>query len=293
MNKRGHIVTIAFVLALLLSLNCYGQQPELATVTSIQNRCNSPCSRPAIVFVHGLAGSAGSWRAAPDKPSWPELMKADLQLAAFDVYELDYITHAQSAPVPPTAQAIVDSVRRVLPPRLENYNTIYLICHSLGGNLMRHYLALQYLGADDSAKKYRGMFLLGTPTEGTSAARFGQLLMIGVGTGTGPVVRTLTVLQDNDYLQLLDASWSQLTARLQKAGMPFKVWAGYEKRPVYGVTVVDESSAVAAVRKMSGKGSPDDRIRGFEQKDHISLIKPESVDDPVYKWVKSKLLGTP
>src|SRR5580704_872077 len=120
---------------------CLDSGEEIASLCPVRVNCSGPCSRPILLFVHGLLGARSTW--VGKGKSWPELVRDDNDLKQFDVYELDYVTHVQTAERAgkeiPTPENIVKSIQRVIKPALGKYRAVYMVCHSLGGNVMRDY----------------------------------------------------------------------------------------------------------------------------------------------------------
>jgi pimeloyl-ACP methyl ester carboxylesterase len=247
-----------------------------------------------LIFVHGLGGSVATWQS--DDTSWPILVAGDADLTPFDVFRLDYMTHSTGAPKRPTAQQIVESMLRVLDPTLAKYQAVYMICHSLGGNLMRHYLAQRDMQRDNRSAVPRrtGLFLLGTLVEGSDLARYKTIANIYAG-GTLPALEVLQVIETNPYLEFVNAIWkSKLQRELKLGGPTTRVWAGYETVKTGGTfIVVTKTSATALVRDSarSPESSSERQIKRFA-KDHFSLVKPANRGDEVYRWVKEELLAS-
>jgi pimeloyl-ACP methyl ester carboxylesterase len=278
------------------------RRPELAALRALDAGCASPCRKPAVVFVHGIAGAADTWRTREGLPSWPDLMKQDSDLSGrFSIYELDYLTHTETTSrrigTIPTANNLVESIVRVAKSTLARHPSVYFVCHSLGGNIARHYLVLMSIESSEELSRYKGLFLLGTPVEGSSLARYanaaGQLRALDPKSAGGSyqVSATLMALESNDYLRFLNQLWSGLVKAATKRKQPIDVWAAYEKKSMFPLPIiVTEQSATAAVPRTLNSTLPTrDRVCGFD-KDHFELAKPSGLDDLVYVWVKGELL---
>jgi hypothetical protein len=211
----------------------------------------------------------------------------------FDVYELDYLTHTETAPIRPTADAITTSAKEVIKPVMSRYRDVYVICHSLGGNVIRDYLTRIDAESPTELGRYRGLFLLGTPVEGSSLSRFLDLFGLLTAGGRADVKGALAEISGNPYLQSVNKKWLLLEEKLGRRDRPLTVWEAFERRSVVGVLgrtaiVVDKKSAIAAIPlALQMKAESEGYICGFKDKDHLSLPKPKDANDPVYKWVKS------
>jgi len=166
-QRYVRLCVVTFIAVLAPSRDVYSATGQLATLIPVRARCHAPCARPALLFVHGVLGSSTTWLGSAGK-SWPVLITMDKPFDDFDVYELDYLTHTETAPIRPTADAITTSAKEVIKPVMSRYRDVYVICHSLGGNVIRDYLTRIDAESPTELGRYRGLFLLGTPVEGSS-----------------------------------------------------------------------------------------------------------------------------
>jgi hypothetical protein len=52
--------------------------------------CDAPCKRTAVVFIHGIGGSASTWQNA-NGTYWPNLLATDQAIGdKIDIYRFDY-----------------------------------------------------------------------------------------------------------------------------------------------------------------------------------------------------------
>jgi len=246
------------------------------------------CQQPALVFVHGIWGSASTWRKG--SASWPQLVADDPAMKAFDIYLINYDTYLSPHPnAKVSATQLEKEIRAVLQPEMDRYQAVYIVAHSLGGNLIRQYLAQvkisHFPDPHEYMRRYKGLFLLATPVTGSDKQKFAKYVL---GSET---LRSLAPISENDYLQELNETWEGLQFRLTNAGHPIMVWAAFEKRPLFGLSlIVTQESAVAATKSpIAACLEPDDDIRGFDR-DHESIVKPTGDKDEVYTWVRGQLL---
>jgi hypothetical protein len=120
--------------------------------------------RRLVLFVQRLGGaSEATWRAR-DQLGFPELIKSDAALwneadAAFFEYPTSVLRFSFSRK-PPSIMSLADGLRTQIDGKHEKYQSITLVCHSLGGLVARQYLVedklqIRYVvaGQDDVVEK--------------------------------------------------------------------------------------------------------------------------------------------
>jgi pimeloyl-ACP methyl ester carboxylesterase len=235
------------------------QQPKL-----IKHRQKAQSSA-AIVFIHGFSGDL--------KKTWgrfPNLLMVDPRLDGWSILSYGYDTGLQidmlqylwsSDPsIDRLAESLVTSVERT---NLKPYKTLCFIAHSMGGLVLQRALV-------DSSKlvdKTSHVVLFGTPSNGLIKARFGTLLK--------PQLKQMT--HNSDFIKDLRARWTQ---RFSPKQMPFRfvAVAGYN----------DEF--VPRTRSLTSfPPSQTAMIPG----NHLSIVKPQSPDDPSIAVVSDLLAAGP
>jgi pimeloyl-ACP methyl ester carboxylesterase len=102
--------------------------------------CSRPCTRTAIIFVHGITGDRSTWLNGTTNSYWPLMLSRDNDLkSSADIYRIDYeggmFDGPAVVPISNSVDGLLDSL--IL---LKQYSKIIFIAHSLGGNIVRSYL---------------------------------------------------------------------------------------------------------------------------------------------------------
>lgn len=235
------------------------------------------CTRHALIFIHGLMGSSETWKYG--QTYWPALIASDKAVDDFDIYRIDYetgiLTGASMYEVRGSLAGAMNAV-----PAMKSYETIQFIAHSLGGNIVRdHLVYLKTQWGHGALNQFRQMVLIGSPGEGSYLATITKLAT------NNPQLRILVPHNKNDYLGLLNDTWRAMILKRGRARCPtLSTMIAYEELPVplMGI-IVSKESATSSARDLSLLGHTN--IRGFKR-NHIDIVKPTGVDDPVYQWVK-------
>ncbi|USX12183.1 alpha/beta fold hydrolase [Oxalobacteraceae bacterium OTU3CAMAD1] len=267
-------------IALLLSTLLWAPMANADDIVRITRQpgpdCQAPCSRVAVVFFHGLNGSAETWKNPDTKKEWPRLLAEDRNFAGLlDVYTVSYDSFLFAGN--PSFTQVLKEMSRQLDDLLfqKKYSKIVLVGHSLGGNFARAYLLhvkSEYGHIPLSA--FRLMYTLGTPIKGSQLATFARFLT------PNPHLRVLLPLPINDFQQKLEMDWtSALNKQFRHFCDKIEVHSAYEKIATLPVgIIVPRDSASAA----------GDYTKGFDL-DHGGLAKPPDTQALIYKWVASGL----
>lgn len=240
--------------------------------------CTEPCERSAVIFIHGILGSQATWENKAKTTSWPIMLAIDPELkGSIDVYRVDYDSFLFSA-----GPSIVD-VLKGLEEQLDailiekQYKKVFLIGHSLGGNVARAYLMhIKAAFGHRALSSFNLTFTLGTPVQGSDLANIARLA------SSNQQIRVLRPIKINDFGQLLNLTLNDIENKHQQVFCPKLLsYAAYEKlpEPMIGL-VVSEGSATASASV----------AKGFDRT-HTTLVKPEDREDDVYKWVKSNMMA--
>ncbi len=235
-------------------------------------------SDKAIIFVHGIWGSSDTWKNSDANVTWPQLIARDELFDEYDIYRVDYHTQFWSANQTTTmdvATGLHDELKKRI---VDKYDRVFFVCHSMGGNIVRQYVTkIKLSEGHASLGKYRRIFFLGTPVKGSSIAAIGKLV------SNDPKLRDLQPQDGNTYLESLNDGWKGITVKRTVANYPsLRIYAAYEKIPmsIVGEVIVGFESAVHLAAES----------KGFD-KDHSELAKPKDHSDPVYTWVRERILG--
>lgn len=238
---------------------------QIGSLSALQAKCSA-------VFLHGLDGDIrDTWSAGPDV-FWPKWL-AD-EIVDLAVYSVGY--EASASAWFGTAMPLQDRATNVLA-LLDNENIahhpIIFICHSLGGLVVKQMLRNANDFGDEQwiriREQTKAIFFLATPHTGAHVATFvgalGRLLLrpsdaIGdLQANTGPL-RNLNLWYRNN------APRFRIETRIF-----------YETQSTRGINIVDAGSADLGLQGVTP--IPVDA-------DHLSICKPRSRDDLVYKSIK-------
>jgi pimeloyl-ACP methyl ester carboxylesterase len=159
---------------------------------------NSPNGKArAIVFIHGIHGSAEDTWQVPNGPYWPKLISDDNAFQNADVVVKGYPTPftGNKNDVKTIANALADELRDTF----ANHNQVLFICHSLGGLITKQML----LDRPEYAAKVPFIMFYGTPQAGSFIARF-----LSVFEGD-PLLKSMSNSGDNAYLLELENRWRE------------------------------------------------------------------------------------
>jgi len=281
--RTGRLICAAFLFAMLTPtaraqlLDCSDKTTGLKTTTY-----SYPNAENLIVFVHGLCGDATTtWLNNGSSSSFlfPQQVAQSLQS---DVMSFDYSSSLVGSPR-------IDEIAKLLDAGIQRqegikpHRTIQFVAHSMGGLVVRDYIAYYYLL--DRSRRFRVTTIvsLAAPYRGSTLANYASHFRSD---------RQLEELKTggNSWLQTLNDLWNRQFRSNMGPQIPLRLYAGWEDQPVcftshWGwslvnpcMKIVDKDSAV----DMADDDSP------FE-KNHIDIAKPVDATDQVYEWVTSKL----
>jgi len=237
-------------------------------------------SRGQIIFVHGLGGDPyRTWTSEAGSGGcfWPSWLVQELGVT---VYTLGYDA-SPSAWLGP-AMPIFDRAKNVLTEfetRGLDRLPIIFICHSLGGILIKEILRQAVDKPVDGWQRIvartRAVIFLSTPHVGARLATYlGYLASaLRLTAATSELEAQAPALRDLN-------EWYRNSAR-KKLGI--ETYCFYEKHPVGGVMVVDESSADPGM-----EGVISVPLDG----NHLDICKPESKESLLYRRIRQIISNT-
>lgn len=231
-----------------------------------------------VIFVHGFGSDGKSaWTSTRTRAYWPELVAADSDFADSAVLLANY-----SSPVLRGAGTI-EQAALALGTAIEDekiytrFSHISFVAHSTGGLLVRRMLVrLLNKGDSPAVRRVAVVFFFATPTSG------GPISELVAWLSANPQTKDLDPSETNTFLQALDNDWEDLLRRRaqQTANRPF-VYCAYE---------IQNTQVGAIVPRIYSKTPCDEAPLPFNR-DHVTLVKPDNVQDAVYRWTKTRLLG--
>lgn len=237
-----------------------------------------------VVFIHGLWGDPKlSFLAEGVDKNWPMLMSEDKRVVdgQFPLSAHTYIMIGFPAAIADSLS--VEEISRRVITDLEDfgafnrYGNIYIVAHSMGGLVTKSVLVKLKLRQPGSIERVAAVFLISTPSQGAPAADFLKMLPRIV---TGSIVPDLGTVASNTYLDSLESNWTTI---LQQRTTPWPaVFCAYETKSTAIITVVPK---VFTATRCDQDPRP-------EPKNHIDIVKPVSMNDSIYEWVRGRIAET-
>ncbi len=288
---------IAFLL-LVSASGTFGAEPKL-----LSNNATADTADRAIVFIHGLLGSAEA-----SFESWPAIIARDGtelpdhgKLSDFAVYSVNYEADFRS-------QAKLDEIavgvaRDLAASQIfRRHRHVWLVAHSMGGLVLKRTLTLWRQERKELLiGRILAVGLLGVPSAGSPLADLAKEYGVGSLAKTfgwnGELLKDLTT-NSGSYLISLETSWEGLKrardTELQRRFTPI-IYCGYEEKPEvsdatvlwkrmlgYGVNSIIDTTVVP---RLFSSTACDER-RGFSVR-HTDLIKPKNASDSVHVWLRN------
>ncbi|TYP84727.1 hypothetical protein BCL69_103837 [Nitrosomonas communis] len=218
-----------------------------------------------ILFIHGL-GSSGeeAW------DNFPELVKADNQLSSH--YELafyDYPTSLFGLPFLKKMlkiQDLAEGLRTLINHKLSSYESIVLVCHSLGGLIAQKYLIDEV--TNNRQLVVKKLLLYAVPNNGAGLASIADYF-------PWKHYHLKQLCKDSDLIRNLNADWFR--HNLNNLLIIKYVVAGQDR-------CVDPLSA------RSYWGNPD--VEMIPDKGHKNVAKPKNADDLTFRILRNFVAET-
>lgn len=264
---------------------------SLTPARDLQCQAVSDCSAfDAIVFVHGIYGSADTFRNPRTGFDWPRDFPRRLQVGdenrRIDVFRLEYRTTKLSwaKDSNPDFVELAADVEAVMQPlRLKQYRSIGFVAHSLGGNVISTYLHGVKTKYSHPARSRHGYVItLATPVLGSQIAD----VLAPFKRELGMTDRLIESLRTNNlFLKILNEWRGDEADKASRAGCrPVHLHVAFEEQRTGPVTIVRPGSAALPVAKIVN--SP---VVGFER-NHLAIAKPSGANDEVFQWVEQLVL---
>lgn len=253
-------LVVSFVI-LLVSVACHAQSvAKLEPAQPMQCKFSLCREFDAIVFVHGIYGSANTFTNPSTGYNWPANFPRYVHGRPVDVYFLEYRTQmlAWAKAANPEFNVVAASVETALKPlRQRQYRSIGFIAHSLGGNVVSTYIHMVKTSRGHPQRSQHAYTItLGTPVLGAQIADISSELKASLGMND----RLLKSLKANNlYLTMLQDFRTAEGPKGDRYGCrPVHLHAAYETKAVGIVKVAPESSGASSVGRFTA--SP---VQGF------------------------------
>jgi hypothetical protein len=226
-----------------------------------------------VIFVHGVTSdSQHAWQNTEAARSWPQMMASEM--TDYDVFLYGYLS-----PMIGSASGINETAVRMLSELkdrklLDQYDEIFFVTHSMGGLVTKRMVNMLNTPANHAIlEKIRLVLYVSVPAKGAQVAEIASWL------SHNPQFKGMSPIDAADFLQSLDGDWGAIY-RARSATEPFpRTYIAYEKLETDGILVVP---------RLYTSDLSDDTPIAFD-KNHIDIVKPKDVTDPVYVWAKQRI----
>jgi hypothetical protein len=265
-------------------------RPTLRQAAGAQLKPGTHGTEPVadVVFVHGLDGNAfDTWQFDPRWPfdSWPFWLAADLPHV--NVWTLSYPAARrdrrgyQGLPLETLAEGSLNALKD----RNVGERPLVFVAHSLGGLVVKKMTQLSYLLVDPGhehrslTNNLRGVVFLGTPHNGAYLGTLAHKWSL-----VYPSTATIEYLRQNHPTIDELGRWFRQFADLRRE---ISIHAHRETAKlvilkIWRTLVVDPASADPGINQA--------KILDAAEKDHITICKCNSRDDPVFKNTRDMIL---
>jgi pimeloyl-ACP methyl ester carboxylesterase len=234
----------------------------------------SPDADALVVFVHGLCGDAKTtWTNPTTHFVFPEELARDFAQQNQPVYVIafNYVSQIQrGASIASIGQDLAFGIGEQL--KKHPYRTLRIVAHSYGGLVARDYV-LERQPRFHPQLPVTNVVLLATPNNENELAELGRLV-----SNNAKIVELGDTHQRNYTMYLLNTGWNQ-AFKAEGHTRHVLVYAGYEEQAMPGLR---HSVTLSSASPFANESL------GFQQ-DHLSIAKPSTRDDVLYRWVKTKL----
>jgi len=276
MAQRVALMNCSRVVIIVLFLSWGGIAQAAFTVLH-----KGPSDR-LIVFVHGLwSDPRSAFSASPEAVSWPDMMARDRRpmragppLSDYTIAVVGYPAgRADTLSIPQIANRLLDDLYDA--GVFADYEQIFFVCHSLGGLVVKELFTDLTIDHFHDARKVAAIFLISTPSQGAPAANFMTKALPQI--VSGKLVRDMQTIAVNTYLQSLEARWQSIL-RHRKTQCP-RIYCAYETQQTGPVTIVSQAFTATVC----------DETPRAENANHLDIVKPKSVNDSIYRWVRGRI----
>ena len=248
-------------------------KPEPTEITGLIkiSGCDNPKRCGDIIFVHGLGGHARSTWHPQELPNddnfwltWLAQERPDLGIWSFGYNAAPSEWKGSTMPLFDRASNLLEYLAVN---DIGKYPIIF-VTHSMGGLLVKEMLRnAQTFNKQSVIEQTKGIVFLSTPHTGSHLAN----LVTNIGIFTR---KTISVDELKSHLPQLRQLNEWYRQNVDAMTITTKVY--YETKAILGILVVDPDSANPSIKDVQPTATDDD---------HISITKPKSPDNLVYKGV--------
>ena len=248
-------------------------KPEPTEITGLIkiSGCENPKRCGDVIFVHGLGGHARSTWHPQELPNddnfwltWLAQERPDLGIWSFGYNAAPSEWKGSTMPLFDRASNLLEYLAVN---DIGKYPIIF-VTHSMGGLLVKEMLRnAQTFNKQSVIEQTKGIVFLSTPHTGSHLAN----LVTNIGIFTR---KTISVDELKSHLPQLRQLNEWYRQNVDAMTITTKVY--YETKAILGILVVDPDSANPSIKDVQPTATDDD---------HISITKPKSPDNLVYKGV--------
>ena len=248
-------------------------KPEPTEITGLIkiSGCENPKRCGDVIFVHGLGGHARSTWHPHELPNddnfwlmWLAQERPDLGIWSFGYNAAPSEWKGSTMPLFDRASNLLEYLAVN---DIGKYPVIF-VTHSMGGLLVKEMLRnAQTFNKQSVIEQTKGIVFLSTPHTGSHLAN----LVTNIGIFTR---KTISVDELKSHLPQLRQLNEWYRQNVDAMTITTKVY--YETKAILGILVVDPDSANPSIKDVQPTATDDD---------HISITKPKSPDNLVYKGV--------
>jgi hypothetical protein len=226
--------------------------------------------KEAIVFVHGVTGDAvETWTNQETKAYWPALLRRDKRFENANVWVFSFsspkIAAAQN--IEELAIKLGDELRSE--GVLKAHDRVYIICHSLGGLIVREALARIL----PPAEKVPLVYFFGTPSAGA------ELAGVAAAISSNPQFANMRPFTRESDVASFARKWLS-TAENSAARYPQKIWSfcAYEIEGLVAGKIIVGSLSASYLCSTAPRGA---------LANHVTMVKPANEQAEPYRYFAS------
>jgi len=265
---------LACILVLMLVSGCSERKPAGGSDSDFEIASTPANSPVTVVFIHGVLGSAIQTFGRDAAHNWPAMLAHDSSLSIRpNVLSIGYASH------PIGAASNINEIANRLLSRLidkgvfEERRKVIFIAHSMGGLITKRLLVQLRSQAPEAYKQVAAVFFLATPSGGSDLAQVAAWM------SGNPQFGDMKPSDVNTLLQVYEEDWAALLRQRSRESPYPKAYCAYETLPTGRFHVVPRSRAQSGC---------DETPIAFDR-DHLGIVKPDSTQDEVYRFVLARL----
>ena len=215
-----------------------------------------------ILFIHGFMGGAGTWG------DFETLLTSDKKIS--EKYTIGFLEYPTGVLKDPKIQRLSESLGTILNHEYADYDDIVLICHSMGGLVVKKYLVEEIKARAKSPLRIKKVLFYDTPHNGADIANYGKIL---------PHNQLKQMATDSDFIEDLNTDAHELNISQYICMKYILAEESYK-----GIKVV-------TTQNLQGIWANQD-TEILIDRDHLSCCKPIDHEDMVYRIFQKFVLDT-